>query len=392
MNKNKTRTIAIVLISFTLLMATYFVVKRFAVFQVLLEDCESLTFGGYWDVTGGNVMLSDDCVQGLHSFALVTDDGAWHSYFDYVTFDFWDLRETPALRLHMKTSNITYQAAFGFVTAPWNNFPFGTVTFQAENQWEEFTFNLTSVAGSPDLSQVHALTWNYGKQSYSPSETLFVDNIRAVGGEGVPTALTVQVNPATATIELGQSQTFVASASGGSSPYTYQWYLVGDIAFGEIEGETEQTLFCAPTLVGTYNLFVGVTDANGDLAQSNTVTLFVNEQEPSTYSLIVNSETGGTTTPSGTTTYTAGFTVTLTATPAEGYTFSKWVIDEAEVSENPITVTMDTNHVATAYFKVEGEAEGGEPPTSLDITLIVGAVAVSVTICSIVIVAKRRRR
>ena len=45
--------------------------------------------------------------------------------------------------------------------------------------------------------------------------------------------------------------------------------------------------------------------------------------------------------------YAAGATVTLTATPAEGYKLLAW---SDRSTENTLTVTMDTNKVVTAYF------------------------------------------
>ena len=49
--------------------------------------------------------------------------------------------------------------------------------------------------------------------------------------------------------------------------------------------------------------------------------------------------------------YTNGETVTLTATPNSGYTFSNWTGD-ATGSTNPITLTMDGNKTVTANFTV----------------------------------------
>jgi uncharacterized repeat protein (TIGR02543 family) len=48
-------------------------------------------------------------------------------------------------------------------------------------------------------------------------------------------------------------------------------------------------------------------------------------------------------------TYPAGSVVTLTATPASSYVFSGWSGDLTG-STNPVTITMNTNHVVTATF------------------------------------------
>jgi hypothetical protein len=61
---------------------------------------------------------------------------------------------------------------------------------------------------------------------------------------------------------------------------------------------------------------------------------------------------GGSVSPTGGT-YAAGSQVTLTAMPASGYSFSNWGGD-ASGSQNPITITMNSNKSITAYFEVTG--------------------------------------
>jgi hypothetical protein len=62
---------------------------------------------------------------------------------------------------------------------------------------------------------------------------------------------------------------------------------------------------------------------------------------------------GGSVSPAGGT-YAAGSQVTLTAMPASGYSFSNWGGD-ASGSQNPITITMNSNKSITAYFEETGE-------------------------------------
>ena len=49
--------------------------------------------------------------------------------------------------------------------------------------------------------------------------------------------------------------------------------------------------------------------------------------------------------------YAAGTVVSLTATPASGYTFAGWTVDgPAAGSANPFTLTMTANHTVVANF------------------------------------------
>jgi len=61
---------------------------------------------------------------------------------------------------------------------------------------------------------------------------------------------------------------------------------------------------------------------------------------------------GGSVSPAGGA-YAAGSQVTLTAMPASGYSFSNWG-GAASGSQNPITITMNSNKNITAYFEETG--------------------------------------
>jgi hypothetical protein len=60
---------------------------------------------------------------------------------------------------------------------------------------------------------------------------------------------------------------------------------------------------------------------------------------------------GGSTTPSGTNSYPVGTSVPVVATPAKGYNFAIWIIDDSVGSKNrSIPITMNTNHSLLANF------------------------------------------
>jgi hypothetical protein len=68
-------------------------------------------------------------------------------------------------------------------------------------------------------------------------------------------------------------------------------------------------------------------------------------------SLTIGSSLGGTTDPTpGIYTYDKSSKVTLTATPGEGYSFSHWLINNQTFTQNPITITLDQDTIAIAYF------------------------------------------
>ena len=84
----------------------------------------------------------------------------------------------------------------------------------------------------------------------------------------VETPMTVNVAPTQVKMDVGQNQTFSSSVSGGTLPYTYQWYLNNTA----VSGATGSNLTFTPTLAGNYSVFLNVTDAFNFVVQSNIVT------------------------------------------------------------------------------------------------------------------------
>jgi hypothetical protein len=71
------------------------------------------------------------------------------------------------------------------------------------------------------------------------------------------------------------------------------------------------------------------------------------------YTLTISASSGGTTDPSpGTYSCDLGTVVSVEATPYSNYEFDYWVLDSANAeSQNPISITMDTDHTLHAVFK-----------------------------------------
>lgn len=83
---------------------------------------------------------------------------------------------------------------------------------------------------------------------------------------------TISINPGTVTMNAGQSQQFTSIVSGGSSPYTYQWYLDST----PVSGQTASSWVFTPTTSGSHIVYVIVVDQVGMQATSNNATVMVN--------------------------------------------------------------------------------------------------------------------
>ncbi|MFB3890190.1 MAG: beta strand repeat-containing protein [Candidatus Bathyarchaeia archaeon] len=101
------------------------------------------------------------------------------------------------------------------------------------------------------------------------------------------------------------------------------------------------------------------------------------------YTLNVASTAGGSTsTEAGAHSEVVGSSLNVTATPSPGYIFSHWLLDEANETANPITVTMDGNHALTPVFTrvysliVSQTLGGSTVPSAGSFTHVVGSSAV----------------
>jgi hypothetical protein len=88
----------------------------------------------------------------------------------------------------------------------------------------------------------------------------------------VNAALVVTVSPTSVTMDVGQSQTFTSSASGGTDSFVYQWYLEGSA----VSGAADASWTFTPSLTGSYTVYLAVTDTVDAVATSNTAQVTVN--------------------------------------------------------------------------------------------------------------------
>ena len=95
------------------------------------------------------------------------------------------------------------------------------------------------------------------------------------------TPLAVTISPMSISVLTEQPGTFTSAVSGGYPPYSYQWYLNGN----PISGATSNTWLFNPTIDGTYYVYLKVTDANNDVAQSDTARMIVTSVPVGGYSV-----------------------------------------------------------------------------------------------------------
>jgi phenolic acid decarboxylase len=140
------------------------------------------------------------------------------------------------------------------------------------------------------------------------------------------TPLNVTISPTQVRMYVNQSQTFTSSVSGGTPPYTYQWYKNGTA----IPGATSNNLIFTPAQTGHYNLYVNATDSLNKKVQSN----IVND-------ILVNNQTSVSIRPVSTNT-TLGGSVQLNSTIAGGFSpyIYQWYYNNGTAIAGTATSTL----------------------------------------------------
>jgi parallel beta-helix repeat protein len=151
-----------------------------------------------------------------------------------------------------------------------------TFTAIASNGTTPYTY-LWYLNGSP-VSGATSSTWTFTPASAGSYRIYVVvtDNAGATATSNTATVTvnrlpSVKISPSSATLDVGQSRLFTSSVSGGTPPYKYQWYLNGTA----VSGATSSIWTFKPTLAGSDNVYVIVTDNVGVQAMSNTATVTV---------------------------------------------------------------------------------------------------------------------
>lgn len=128
------------------------------------------------------------------------------------------------------------------------------------NEELEITTSVNNYAGDTNL-----LNCAWVKIHYPEEETKYVDLFSITLEEPPVGELTATVSPTEATINRNTTRTFTVTALGGTSPYTYKWYVDGT----EQEGETLTVFDFRTEVLGFYEIWCNVTDSTETEVKSN---------------------------------------------------------------------------------------------------------------------------
>jgi hypothetical protein len=153
--------------------------------------------------------------------------------------------------------------------------PTGTATFQVNiggGVWNNIGSVISLSSGSASAIYVPQSAGSYQFQViYSGDSNYNGANSSAVYLT-VTSGLTVGVSPVgPLTMDVGQTQLFTATASGGTGTKTYQWYFDGAVVSEQIA-----STYSYLSVLGSHTIYVRVTDNVPVTVQSNTVSVAVN--------------------------------------------------------------------------------------------------------------------
>jgi len=206
--------------------------------------------------------------------------------FDYWEFDGEDIGSENPVTVYVGSSHalkafftpITYQLIITTTSGGTTNPVPGTYTYAVDSSVEVTAF--------PDADYVfdHWKLDSVDVGSANPYTVLMDEDhtLKAVFTYSpAPPPLSVSISPLSASISIRDSIVFTSTVSGGTSPYTYQWYLNGD----PVSGATSNNWAFTHTSSGIYYIYVKVTDANNNVAQSDTARITVTSVPVGGYSV-----------------------------------------------------------------------------------------------------------
>ncbi|MGB8781106.1 MAG: CARDB domain-containing protein [Candidatus Bathyarchaeia archaeon] len=253
-----------------------------------------------------------------------------------------------------------------------------TVAFPLEELGYEYTydidpvlmgFNLNSTARQITVPVVQAgtITFDYGQSPITHNFTsggVYVINFTSSWNmissvtyqSALPSnliyfylpgrALSVNISPTSVTLIVGQPQLFTSIISGGTSPYTYQWYSNGSA----VQDATSTSWTFTPTSAGPFTVYMEVHDGAGAQATSNTATATVN---PGTHDIAVTNVA------SSKTVVGQGFSVNVTVTVANQGDFTETFnvtgyVNAAIIGSENVTLPAGNSPTVTFTWNTTG--------------------------------------
>ena len=196
-----------------------------------------------------------------------------------------------------------------------------------------------------------------GTVSDSPGiQHVFVDWTGDASGSDLNSSLITMNAPKTATADW-KTQYYLTVASAYSTPSGSGWYDSGSKAYARLDNGTDS---------GTGDIryiFIGWSgDASGTVySQSNGITMNGAKTATANWTAALLALTvlspygsiGGSTSPSaGVYPKNESTPMIVTATSDVGYTFEHWVLDGQNITDNPINVSMTTDHTLLPVFQI----------------------------------------
>jgi hypothetical protein len=221
---------------------------------------------------------------------------------------------------------------FEVLVVPQNNLSF-TSKFDIKTEYPDETFVLDS-----DLNPVQIVVIDGDYEVLTTSD------------------LSVSVNPAAITMYVGQSQLFTSNVTGGTQPYTFQWY--NDYA-AALDG-TGSTWAFMPDTPGSHLVYLEVTDSLNTVVTSNFVS--VEASSPNLYNVSINARcdtegsdisvpivmdgsSTGLDTPQTFTGLTGTHSFAVPSSDSNGHSFRLW--DQGSAST---TIVLSSGGTYTAHF------------------------------------------
>jgi hypothetical protein len=185
--------------------------------------------------------------------------------------------------------------------------------------------------------------------------------------------VSVSVSPAAVSMLVGQSQVFASSVSGGTAPYTFQWYVNG---YAASDGTGPDWTF-KPDTPGSYQVCLDVTDSSDAVMTSNIVP--VDAASANVYNVTINAHcdtegaevnvpvamdglSTGFNTPHTFTNLSGTHTFTVPNSDLNGHAFQLW----SGIDSTSTTIALCDGGTYTAYYGGDqrpGHAMWVEPST-----------------------------